>query len=277
LIAINPLDVFLWTIRRNEKDVVNLYNALSPVMQLATGGSMLNFGMWSDELNDPISAQNNLCSYFGTFSELYNAKNTLDVGSGLSAPAIYWRNKYHDLNLYCININYNQLSYAGYQKNIEFVTSSSTKLPFTNNSLDRVIALESAQHFKPLQNFIAESKRVLKKSGLFVLAMPITVNSSSFEKLGILKFTWSSEHYLLDYVKKLLDSENFEIIDEKLIGSQVYDPLADYYTKNRKLLRKLILGSYPQYVESILHKSILKMKDASEKKIIDYVLLKCSL
>jgi len=28
----------LWTFRRNENDVVNLYNTLSPVMQLATGG-----------------------------------------------------------------------------------------------------------------------------------------------------------------------------------------------------------------------------------------------
>ena len=27
----------LWTFRRNENDVVNLYNTLSPVMQLATG------------------------------------------------------------------------------------------------------------------------------------------------------------------------------------------------------------------------------------------------
>lgn len=277
MITINPLDVFLWTVRRNEKDVVNLYDTLSPVMQLATGGSMLNFGMWSDESNEPVSAQNNLCSYFGKFSEFDNAKNTLDVGSGLSAPAIYWRNQYPDLNLYCININYNQLSYTGFQKNIEFVNSSSTKLPFTNDSVDRVVALESAQHFKPLENFIFESKRVLKKSGLLVLAMPITMSTSSIGKLGILKFTWSSEHYLLDYVKKLLDSGNFKIIDEKLIGSQVYDPLADYYTKNRKLLKKSILANYPQYVESILHKSILKMKEASEKKVIDYVLLKCSL
>ena len=35
----------LWTFRRNENDVVNLYNTLSPVMQLATGGDMLNFGL----------------------------------------------------------------------------------------------------------------------------------------------------------------------------------------------------------------------------------------
>lgn len=273
---INPFDVFLWTVRRNEKDTVNLYNTLSPIMQLATGGSMLNFGMWSDEIFDPINAQNNLCSHFGQLSELDSAKNVVDVGSGLSAPAIFWAKKYPDLNLYCVNINFKQLLYSGTHHNIEFFNSSSTKLPFSDNSVDRVIALESAQHFKPLVNFISESKRILKKSGLLVLAMPVATNDSSFTKLGILKFTWSSEHYNLNDVKSLINSNGFQIIDEQLIGSQVYDPLSDYYSKNRELLKEKILQKYPQFVESILYKSILKMKTASENKIINYVLLKCS-
>lgn len=276
LITINPLDVFLWTIRRNEKDVVNLYSTLSPIMQLATGGSMLNFGLWSEQNNEPISAQNNLCSYFGILSELEKAKNTVDVGSGLSAPAIFWANQYPNLNLYCINTNFKQLIFSGPKKNIEFLNSSSTKLPFVSNSVDRVIALESAQHFKPLENFISESKRILKKQGLFVLAMPIPM-TTSFNKLGILKFTWSSEHYLLEHVKKLVEFEGFKISEEKFIGRDVYEPLADYYVKNRVSLQKSILEKYPQYVESILFKSMLKMKEASQKKILEYLILKCTL
>jgi len=47
----------LWTFRRNENDVVNLYNTLSPVMQLATGGSMLNFGYWQKEDVSHVNAQ----------------------------------------------------------------------------------------------------------------------------------------------------------------------------------------------------------------------------
>lgn len=273
---INPLEVFLWTVRRNEKDVINLYNTLSPVMQIATGGSMLNFGMWSQEINTPIHAQNNLCSYFGNLSELDSAKNVIDVGSGLSAPAIFWTKKYPDLNVFCVNINFKQLSYSGPQNKIEFVNSSSTQLPFFDNSVDRVIALESAQHFKPLENFISESHRVLKKPGLLIMAIPVITNISSLGKLGILKFTWSSEHYDLNNIKNLLSSKNFEIIEEKLIGNQVYEPLADYYLQNRNIIKNKILQKYPRFVESTLYKSILKMKNASENKIIDYVLLKCS-
>jgi ubiquinone/menaquinone biosynthesis C-methylase UbiE len=275
MVLLNPVDIVFWTIRRNEKDVVNLYSSLSPIMQLATGGSMLNFGLWSENYNEPVMAQNNMCSYFGVLSELDDAKNVVDVGSGLSAPAIFWKKQYPSLNLYCINTNYSQLAFAGPQKNIEFFNSTSTKLPFAKNSVDRVVALESPQHFKPLENFIFESKRVLKKSGLLALAMPVILKRASLGKLGILKFTWSSEHYVLDYVKDLVVSGGFEITDEKLIGNDVYVPLADYYIKNRHMLKKSILEKYPQYVEFILYKSILKMKEASWNRDIDYVLLKC--
>ena len=277
MITINPIDVFLWTFRKNEKDVINLYNTMSPVMQLATGGSMLNFGYWSSKHLDPISAQDNLCNVFGNLSELSTAKNAIDVGSGLSAPSKLWRDSFPDLNLYDVNINFKQLCFSKHQKNIEFLNSTSTKLPFNDNSVDRVLALESAQHFKPLSDFIVESKRVLIKSGLLVIAIPITVNDSSLGKLGLLKFTWSSEHYSLDYLKNLLASNGFKITGEMLIGSNVYDPLTDYYVENRKTLSRTILEHYPGYMEKILYKSLLKMKKASQEKIIDYVLLKCSL
>jgi SAM-dependent methyltransferase len=275
--SINPLDVFLWTFRKNEKDVVNLYNTLSPVMQIATGGNMLNFGYWSSEHLDPISAQENLCDVFGNLSELSVAKNVLDVGSGLSAPSQLWRALYPNLNLYDVNINFKQLSFLKDKKNIEFLNSTSTKLPFMDNSVDRVLALESAQHFKPLDDFISESRRVLIKSGFLVMAVPITLKNSSLSKLGLLKFTWSSEHYSLDYLKNLISSNGFKIISETLIGSNVYDPLADYYIENRKLLGDKILQHYPRYMEKILYNSLLKMKKASQEKIIDYVLLKCIL
>ena len=277
MVTINPLDVLLWTLRRNEKDVINLYDSLSPVMQVATGGSMLNFGFWTDKIKEPILAQENLCDFFGKLAELDNAQTVVDVGSGLSAPAIFWRNLYEKLNLNCVNINYKQLCFSGPEKNIEFINSTSTKLPFADNSVDRVLALESSQHFKPLDSFISESKRILRKSGILALALPVTLSHASIRKMGILKFTWSSEHYGADFIKKLVVDKGFTITDERLIGDQVYDPLADYYVKNRDSLKKSIKQKYPDFVEKILFKSMLKMKKSSEEKMIDYLILKCKL
>jgi len=246
-------------------------------MQLATGGSMLNFGYWSKNHSDPISAQNNLCMVFAKMAELSSAERVVDVGSGLSAPSKLWRDQFPQIKLYDVNINFKQLSFTGIEKNIEFFNSTSTKLPFSDGSVDRVLALESAQHFKPLSDFILESKRILKKSGLLVMAVPVTIENPSIRKLGLLKFTWSSEHYTLDFLKKLITSCGFSISEEKLIGSNVYDPLADYYLENREKLKTSILKNYSPYVEKILFKSLQKMKKASEEKIIDYILLKCNL
>ena len=271
----------LWTFRRNENDVVNLYNTLSPVMQLATGGDMLNFGYWHKEDVSPVNAQNRLCNKIGELAELESANSLLDIGSGLSAPAIIWAKLYPDVNISCLNINYIQLQLAKkiieektLNSMINGINSTSTMLPFSTNSLERIIALESAQHFKPFHHFISESHRVLKKNGILTFAMPVIKNISSIKKLGVLALTWSSEHYKQDFVVSKT-TKKFKIIKKIEIGHDVFEPLSDYYIKNRRRLRNNILTQYPSYVENLLFKSLLKMKKASQEKLIDYLLIKC--
>ena len=270
----------LWTFRRNENDVVNLYNTLSPVMQLATGGNMLNFGYWYKDDISPIDAQNRLCNKIGQLTELDSANSLLDVGSGLSSPSIIWTRLHPNINILCLNINYNQLQLAKKTLNkntqsstIHVINSTATKFPLSSKSMERIIALESAQHFKPFSNFISESYRVLKNDGILTFAIPVTKKKSNV-KLGILALTWSSEHYSEDFVI-LKTCKKFRIIKKMEIGSDVFEPLANYYIKNRHVLRKNILTKYPSYVENILFKSLLKMKKASDEKLIDYLLVKC--
>jgi len=271
----------LWTFRRNENDVVNLYNTLSPVMQLATGGDMLNFGYWHKEDVSPVNAQNRLCDEIGKIAELNSAKTLLDIGSGLSSPAIMWNVLYPDIDISCLNINYDQLQLAQKIANekttnrtIHKINSTSTVLPFLTNSVERIIALESAQHFKPFHDFISESYRVLKKNGILTFAMPVIKNNSSVKKLGILALTWSSEHYKQDFVISKT-TKKFKINKKIEVGHDVFEPLSNYYIKNRRRLRNNILTQYPSYVENLLFKSLLKMKKASHEKLIDYLLIKC--
>jgi len=281
LVKVNPLELVLWTFRRNENDIVNLYNTLSPVMQLATDGNMLNFGYWSKETTSPINAQNRLCDEIGKIAELNSAKTLLDIGSGLSSPAIMWNMLYPDIDISCLNINYDQLQLAQKivnekttNRTIHKINSTSTVLPFLTNSVERIIALESAQHFKPFHDFISESYRVLKKNGILTFAMPVIKNTSSVKKLGVLALTWSSEHYKQDFVVSKT-TKKFKIIKKIEIGHNVFEPLSDYYIKNRHRLRNNILTQYPSYVENLLFKSLLKMKKISHEKLIDYLLIKC--
>ena len=275
------MEIILWTFRRNENDIVNLYNTLSPVMQLATGGNMLNFGYWSKEETSPIDAQNRLCDKVGKIAELDSANSLLDVGSGLSSPAIMWAKFYPYIDILCVNINYTQLQLGKKIVNekipsstIHEINSTSTVLPFLTNSMERVIALESAQHFKPFSNFISESYRVLKKDGILTFAIPVVKRNSNIKNLGILALTWPSEHYEQDFVISKT-TKKFKMIEKIGIGLDVFEPLTDYYIKNRKRLKGKILTQYPSFVENLLFKSLLKMKKASQEKLIDYLLIKC--
>ena len=271
----------MWTFRRNENDVVNIYNTLSPAMQLATGGNMLNFGLWDKSDMSAAKAQNRLCDVIAHLAELDSGKSLLDVGSGLSSPAIRWTESYPDIEIWCVNINYLQLqaakNYLRKKKSspaICEINATSTMLPFSKKSMERIVALESAQHFRPFENFISESSRVLKKDGILTFAIPVAKKNLNLINLGILTLTWASEHYSKNFVIRMT-SKKFDIVEKMEVGQDVYDPLVDYYVKNRRNIQKMLLKQYPSYVENILYKSLLKMKKASREKLIDYLLVKC--
>lgn len=321
----NPLNPILWKARRSEHDVISLYDYLSDLMRITTKDYFLNFGYWNKGINSPREAQRRLCSLIADVSNLYSAKTVLDVGSGYSLPAIFWKSLYNSLNIVCVDVNFRQLKFGvslqddlkenkiafpllkdntgefksslemellhqeGTEK-LSFVNATSTALPFADNSVDRIIALESAQHFKPLSDFFMESNRVLEKNGIFVAAMPVIHNQHrlngndifsevislvySLFKLGILSFTWMSEHYDLNYIKSQIVNAGFQLKETKLIGSDVYEPLSNYYIQNREKLQNAVLKEYPSHVEKILYKSISKMNELSEEQVIDYAIIR---
>ena len=321
----NPLNPILWAARRSEHDVISLYNYLSGLMRIITKDYFLNFGYWKEGVNSPREAQRRLCSLIADVSNLNSATTVLDIGSGFSIPAIYWKSLFNSVNIVCVDVNLRQLKFGvslrgGLKENktifplpkdntkefesssilelphsedaekLSFVNATSIALPFADNSVDRIIALESAQHFRPLSEFFMESNRVLKKNGIFVAAMPVINNQeylhgnnifsegmssiSSFFKLGVLSFTWMSEHYDLNYIRSQIVNAGFQSKEIKLIGSHVYEPLAKYYIQNREMLHNPILKEYPSHVEKILYKSISKMNELSEKRIIDYAIIR---
>jgi ubiquinone/menaquinone biosynthesis C-methylase UbiE len=264
-------------------------------MQVATGATMLNFGYWQGDVNSPVKAQSNLCTLVGNLADLGSSRTLIDVGSGYGAPALEWSREYRLRNIVCVNINSHQLAnefklalnkietaHAFHTRclraGITYINSTSLCLPFASGTVDRIIALESAQHFKPFGSFIAESYRILKPKGILVVAMPVTVSLDNvlkkLFKLGILNLTWSSEHYELEYVKSAIRRFRFKITIETMIGAQVYEPLALYYIQNRKDLRQKITTHYPSYIEKILCKSLIKMMTVSKKGLIDYIVLK---
>ncbi len=141
--------------------------------------------------------------------------------------------------------------------------------------MDRVLALESAQHFRPLARFASEAARVLSPEGILCLAIPVAGPRYAKHRLGMLWLTWSSEHHTMSVVRESVASAGLRLLSEERVGHLVYGPMAEYYLKNRYVLRGRIRSGYSGYVESLLHRSILDMRRASERGVIDYVIVKC--
>ena len=281
-------------LRGNETDIIKIYNYVTPVIQLANGGQMLNRGYWDKDAKNPLQAQHQFCKLVGEFAEYNSAKTLLDVGSGLSIPAIHWRTLYEFLNITCLDINFQGLKIAASEsKNIPDATSvsatsanslslvngSATELPFSNHSIDRIVAVESVHHFRPLELFIHECKRVLVEKGWLIFTTPIksvmSEGLSSLTKFGIVSLFMPSKSYQLENLESTITNGGFQIMDISHIGSKVYEPLTNYYIQNRKMLRDRILKKYPSFVEYLLYKSVLKTAEAYKKGILDYVLIKC--
>jgi hypothetical protein len=53
----------------------------------------------------------------------------------------------------------------------------------------------------------------------------------------------------------------------------VYEPFAEFYMHNRQALRQKLVATYSKNVEGLVFKSMKKMKELSERKIIDYLFL----
>lgn len=326
----NAINTLLSLLRRDERAVVNIYQAFMSYARIFTQTNMINFGFWTQENTSIRQAQEALCTLTGNLAELNTAKNVLDIGSGLSGPAEQWNLEYKFINsLICIDVNYQALKmsraiYGKYGSDNEVMVESSDKsdvtnkqyitkhngavlsrvnatatcLPFGDSSTDRIIALESAQHFKSFLEFIRESHRVLKKTGLIVLAIPVITSPKpsgmsrfrilnslrNLRVLGILSMTWASEHYELARIKSVISQEHFVIKDILSIGKSVYIPLTDFYIQDRKEFRSIVLGKQSSFlkkitldiVERIVYRSALKMKQLSLSGHIDYVLIKAT-
>lgn len=326
----HAMSIVLSLLKRDERAVVSIYQTFMSYARILTRTNMINFGFWTQETTSIKQAQEALCKITGNVAELSTAKNVLDVGSGLLGPAEQWRLEYKLMNsLICIDVNYQALKMSRtldnkYSYDNEILTESSIKteitnkkyiikhngaelsrvnatatcLPFGDCFADRIIALESAQHFKSFLEFIRESHRVLKKTGLMVLAIPVITSPkpSSVNKfkllnslrnlrvLGILSFTWASEHYELAQIISIISQEHFVVRDILSMGKSVYIPLTDFYIQDRKEFRRNVLGKHSSFLkkfalgitERIVYQSALKMKKLSLSGDIDYVLIKAT-
>jgi ubiquinone/menaquinone biosynthesis C-methylase UbiE len=85
---------------------------------------------------------------------------------------------------------------ASLSKSISYILSDSHKLPFKNNTFDKIIASEVLEHLRDDQKAIQEVYRILKPGGVFVISTP-SINYPFFWD----PINWLTQRILRTHIK----------------------------------------------------------------------------
>jgi 2-polyprenyl-3-methyl-5-hydroxy-6-metoxy-1,4-benzoquinol methylase/glycosyltransferase involved in cell wall biosynthesis/ribosomal protein S20 len=99
----------------------------------------------------------------------------LDAACGFGYGSAYFSklcNKVYALDLAEDNIKFGENTYSF--KNLNWILGDVTALPFENDKFDIYVSFETFEHLplQPIDNYIEEAIRVVKKDGLFILSTP---------------------------------------------------------------------------------------------------------
>jgi 2-polyprenyl-3-methyl-5-hydroxy-6-metoxy-1,4-benzoquinol methylase len=136
-------------------------------------------------------------------SKYVNAKTVLDAacGTGYGSRILYADGKAS--NVIGLDNDLNTIKYANakyFSKQVRFINSSITELPFANGSFNVVVSFETIEHIIEEDKLISEIHRVIQNNGMFILSTPndwglselapFHVRSYTLEKLKAALSNW---------------------------------------------------------------------------------------
>lgn len=161
----------------NEESINYLYdNYLVKYALSFSNVWMMNWGYWKEDTFDVSTSQINLIIKMIDGICLKN-KRVLDIGCGVGGTAFFIQNFYSTKSVTGINISSKQVRMANelakqknYTDQVRFKNANASQLPFSNQTFDIAIVVESAFHFTRKDLFIKEVSRVLKPRGKLIMA-----------------------------------------------------------------------------------------------------------
>lgn len=112
-----------------------------------------------------------LLDFIKVTEETSKNKTLLDVGCGRGGGLSFFKDYYNFEELCGVDLNpYHKKIAESHTEDINFYTSSATKLPFKDKSFDIITCVESSPYYDPFEDYVKEIKRVLKTNGIYVRA-----------------------------------------------------------------------------------------------------------
>jgi len=263
-------------------DAAGVYDLLS-TNSPTERGLYLNLGYWRDA-TDLDAASDALAMLVGEHAGLNPADTVLDCGFGFGDQDILWAQTLKPSRIIGLNITASQVDLArrrvanlGLDDQVDLRQGSATDMPIESDSVDKVVAVECAFHFRSRETFFREAWRVLRPGGRLVLAdilpMPrVSGFSSRLEqrlswRMVAGKFAIPPENaYTRPTYHSKLAMAGFEQIGIESIREQVYAPLHRFLAEHPDTLERL----HP--MARLPAKVALRFEATSVYRGLDYVL-----
>lgn len=236
-------------------DTTRVYDLLS-THAATTRGLYLNLGYWAGggDLDDASEA---LARLVADSARLGPNDRVLDVGFGFADQDILWTRTHAPAHITGLNITASQVAVArrrvadlGLDGRIDLREGSATAMPLADESVDKVLALECAFHFRSRADFFHEALRVLRPGGRLVTAdiIPMAARSGRWARfrqrlswrLVSRKFAIPPENaYPRPTYHATLAMAGFEQVQVRSIRDQVYAPLHQWLRAHPEAVDRL--------------------------------------
>jgi cyclopropane fatty-acyl-phospholipid synthase-like methyltransferase len=143
---------------------------------LLKGGNLgMHYGFWEKDTRNLFEAQQNENEYVKLKLDLRQNEKILDAGCGVGGVMAFLANRY-GISVTGITISLEQVKKGrkmseekSLQNLLKFIKQDYHKTDFSNDSFDKIYAVESADAANPVSEFLKEMYRVLKPGGKLLI------------------------------------------------------------------------------------------------------------
>jgi ubiquinone/menaquinone biosynthesis C-methylase UbiE len=223
--------------------------------------------------------------------EICKDKTVLDIasGSGYGTQLLAHTASF----VYGVDVDKRSVEYAkqNYQeKNIQYLAGDGVSIPLDDNSVERVVTLETIEHVENYKKFLSEIRRVLTKDGLAIVSTPNKLEFTQGNHFHLYEFEYEELLNLLKKEFKYVDSyfqatwvtvavasekeiktegtiENIQTINMKPLDRDKY--LYFYFVcSNRPITEKITsLNAFGGHYSA---KELTEIDELNKKNIADY-------